>query len=241
MFFEPVQVPDTIFETGFSQLPGGPNHTNLHALNDHSYGPCALGNLNQSMFALCNEYHAVKLSQREVDAKRLQVPLIISEFGACLGGETCITEITGLTEACDSQLASWAYWQFKKYGDLTTTAMTGNEGFYNEDGTLQEDKVKALTRTYVQAAQGTLQSVSFDSTSGSFVSSYLLDVSVIAPTVVFYSQDYWYEKGVAFTVKAGGKELDGGNDFTIDYSERNYVKILFEDATFHNQTITVSA
>ena len=91
----------------------------------------------------------MKVAQRLTDAKRLHIPLIFSEFGACLGGETCVTEITGLTKACDDNLASWSYWQFKKYGDLTTTAMTGNEGFYNEDGSLQQDKVKALTRTYI--------------------------------------------------------------------------------------------
>ena len=77
--------------------------------------------------------------------------MIISEFGACLGGETCVAEIQSLTEVCDEHLASWAYWQFKKFGDLTTTAGIGSEGFYNSDGTLQHDKVKALTRTYPQA------------------------------------------------------------------------------------------
>ena len=57
MFFEPVQVPDTIFQAGFSELPGGTNYTNLHVLNDHSYSPCALGDFNTSIYPICNEYH----------------------------------------------------------------------------------------------------------------------------------------------------------------------------------------
>ena len=151
MFFEPAQIPDVFLASGFSQVPGGTNYTHLHVMNDHSYGPCALGDLNSSYYPICKVYHEVKVSQRDKDAQKLSIPLIISEFGACLGGETCVEEITSLTEACDDSLASWAYWQFKKYGDLTTTAMTGNEGFYNEDGTLQSDKVKALTRSYILA------------------------------------------------------------------------------------------
>jgi hypothetical protein len=51
-------------------------------------------------------------------------------------------------------LTSWAYWQFKNYKDLTTSAGDRSEGFYNNDGSLQVQKIKALTRTYVKAAQG---------------------------------------------------------------------------------------
>jgi len=79
----------------------------------------------------------------------LNIPLIISEFGACLGGPTCAAEVQSVAEVCDEYLASWAYWQFKKFGDLTTTAGTGSEGFYNDDGSMQDDKVKTLTRTYM--------------------------------------------------------------------------------------------
>lgn len=46
-------------------------------------------------------------------------------------------------------MVGWAYWEFKKYADLTTSAGTGSEGFYNADGSLQTSKVKALTRTYL--------------------------------------------------------------------------------------------
>jgi hypothetical protein len=73
---------------------------------------------------------------RANDAKKAGVPLIFSEFGACMGSDTCIVEINGLLDATDANLASWAYWQYKKLGDLTTTAGTGSEGFYNDDGTL---------------------------------------------------------------------------------------------------------
>jgi len=77
------------------------------------------------------------------------VPLIISEFGACLTEGPCTQEIRQVTEVSDTYLAGWGYWQFKNYEDLTTSASTGSEGFYNQDGSLLAWKVKALARTYL--------------------------------------------------------------------------------------------
>lgn len=54
-----------------------------------------------------------------------------------------------MTEVSDKYLAGWGYWQFKNYEDLTTSAGTASEGFYNPDGSLQAWKVKALARTYM--------------------------------------------------------------------------------------------
>ena len=151
MFFEPAQIPDVFFPAGFTELPGGANQSSLHVMNDHSYGPCALGEVSSDIFPLCKEYHEVKLSQRDSDAKKFNVPLIISEFGACPESDSCVAEVQSLVEVCDEHLSSWAYWQFKKYGDLTTTAMDTSEGFYTSEGFLQARKIKALTRTYFKA------------------------------------------------------------------------------------------
>ncbi len=49
----------------------------------------------------------------------------------------------------------WSYWQFKKYQDLTTAASPATtESFYNEDGELEINKVRALSRSYAQAIAG---------------------------------------------------------------------------------------
>ena len=52
-----------------------------------------------------------------------------------------------MCDVADEHLVGWAYWQFKYYEDLTTSAGTGSEGFYNQDGSLQEWKAKALARS----------------------------------------------------------------------------------------------
>lgn len=50
---------------------------------------------------------------------------------------------------------SWTYWQFKYYHDITTAANPGTtESFYDENGGLQVNKVKALARPYAYAICG---------------------------------------------------------------------------------------
>ncbi len=49
----------------------------------------------------------------------------------------------------------WSYWQFKKYQDITTTTRPATaESFYTEDGQLEINKVRALSRSYAQAIAG---------------------------------------------------------------------------------------
>lgn len=89
-----------------------------------------------------------------------------------MGTEACVQEINLVTNALDEYLVGWAYWEFKNFGDLTTSAGTGSEGFYNNDGTLQNAKVKALARSYLPATQGTPLTFNFDSTYGDFEATY---------------------------------------------------------------------
>ena len=103
----------------------------------------------------CLRWHTKRIVARAEDAERLGVPLMITEFGACLTEGPCSTEIRQVTNACDDNLAGWAYWQLKDFEDITTTAGDQAEGFYNKDGTLQDWKVKALARSYMQRTQGT--------------------------------------------------------------------------------------
>lgn len=159
-YFETGQYPDSyqgyVFDAGFTTPPGGNISSPNHVLNDHSYccqldtHMCDSGEPNVNKSKECSDWHGLRIQTREKNAKSLGVPLIISEFGACYGSDVCAREITQVADECDKALAGWAYWQFKYYADLTTTAGTGSEGFYNKDGSLQDKKVKALSRTYMQ-------------------------------------------------------------------------------------------
>jgi endoglycosylceramidase len=51
--------------------------------------------------------------------------------------------------------SGWSYWQFKKYQDLTTAASPATtESFYTDDGELELNKVRALSRSYAHAIAG---------------------------------------------------------------------------------------
>lgn len=168
MFFEPGMYGDMlpfgktgIVETlGFATPPGAEKGSDAHVLNEHTYccqlatDMCPHGEPLASRMSECLPWHEKRIGTRSKDAEGLGIPLIISEFGACLDSEVCADEITFVAETTDKYLAGWAYWEFKPFHDLTTSAGTGSEGFYNKDGTLQHKKMRALTRPYLRNAQG---------------------------------------------------------------------------------------
>jgi hypothetical protein len=65
-----------------------------------------------------------------------------------LDNTNCYREITQVADVAEENLVGWAYWQFKTFKDFTSLNFLGSEGFYNNDGTVQKIKVKALTRPY---------------------------------------------------------------------------------------------
>jgi hypothetical protein len=181
-------------------------------LNDHTYccqlspGICgATGEPTLANADKCLNFHRKKLGTRAVDAKRLGVPLYNSEFGACMDSVECVQEINQVADVNEEVGSSgWAYWEFKTYKDLTTSAGSRSEGFYNFDGSLQSKKVKALARTYVQYAQGTVQHSKFATNdqdklmAGQFVADIEIDTSISAPTEIFAlknAEDAWYPNG----------------------------------------------
>ena len=207
MFFEPGQFPDEIpgivLHLGFKTPPGGQIGSPNHVLNDHTYccqlspAICAqTGEPGPETAEQCLAWHQQRVSKRDQDAKKLGIPLIISEFGACMDSDNCAREIDQVAEVCDDALASWAYWEFKPFHDLTTSAGDRSEGFYNKDGTLEVSKVKSLVRTYVKKAQGQLfaqnfipDSKSSQGTPGTFQASIIIDTSIDAPSVIHAFQD----------------------------------------------------
>ena len=139
--------------------------------------------------------------------------------------QSCVQESTSVTEVCDEHLTGWAYWQFKNFGDLTTTAGTSSEGFYNKDGSLQQGKVKALSRTYLQITQGDLVSMKFNSTNSNFDAKFTVDTSIQQPSVLYWSKAY-YPLGFNFNIiDAQGNSLSmESGDYNLDLSTVNYAK-----------------
>ena len=82
-------------------------------------------------------------------------------------------------------LVGWSYWQFKHYEDLTTSAGTGSEGFYSADGSLQDWKAKALSRSYLQFTQGVLEKQVFNTETSALHAQFKVKTHIKAPTVIY--------------------------------------------------------
>ena len=104
MWFEPFPFPDElgvlggqVFHVGYQKPPGGEIGSNVHVLNDHTYccqaglKACPNGepNVDGNWPQKCNKFHTKRISKRSEDAERLGVPLVITEFGACITEEAC--------------------------------------------------------------------------------------------------------------------------------------------------------
>lgn len=83
MMFEPGLI-DQLYPVGFEKPPGGEIGSTNHILNDHIY--CLPEQLTA---VVCGFYQEAKFEMRTQDAKRLGIPWIVSEFGACWDNESC--------------------------------------------------------------------------------------------------------------------------------------------------------
>ena len=206
MMFEGTQFPDIVGvmggivnPVGFQELPGGNDSASTQVLNEHTYccqmgaSVCATGEPPLSLRSECESFHSRRLDQRQKDAARLGVPLMITEFGACFDSDNCAMEIELVTDKADAVNAGWAYWEFKNYWDFTTSAGTGSEGFYNMDGSLQDKKIKALSRSYLPYTQGRLTSLKFHADTGDFAAAFVVDTTIAEPSVLFVSEEFWFK------------------------------------------------
>ena len=104
MWFEPLPQPDTlpiaggsVSPVGFERPPGAQPGSPNHVLNEHTYccamdyeaGVCKDMEPTLAGAESCMKFHRAKLQTRSADAKRLKVPLVITEFGACFTEGPC--------------------------------------------------------------------------------------------------------------------------------------------------------
>jgi hypothetical protein len=147
-----------------------------------------------------------------------------------MDSDDCAREINQVADISDDNLNGWAYWQFKTYKDLATSAGDRSEGFYNLDGSIETMKVKALCRSYVKSAQGTVVSMNFNTTTAEFNAEIRVDTDISASTeihaLVGNSTVAWYPNGVKVTFETP-KALHG-TDPQINYHQVGstiYVKV----------------
>ena len=206
MLFEPIPFPDTLPLFGgqalstFSQTPVNPS-IRKQMFNVHSYccaadqNICKDGEPKVSDAGTCGDFHDRKLKKNKEQANDIGIPIIVTEFGACSSSKACYYEMIGFEKAADKYLTSWAYWMFKAYHDHTTTAAENEEGIFNDDGSIQNIKEKALSRTYIQYYQGIPLEVNFNDDTSDFYAMFKYDKNIKEPSILYLNKDLNYKDG----------------------------------------------
>ena len=207
MLFEPIPFPDTLPLFGghalgtFTKTPVD-NTIRKQMFNVHSYCCAADQNICKDgepklsdANGKCADFHDRKLKKNKQQANDIGIPIIVTEFGACSSSKACYYEMIGFEKAADKYLTSWCYWMYKSYNDHTTTAAENEEGIFNDDGTIQNMKEIALSRTYIQYYQGIPLEVIFNDETNEFLARFKYDKNINEPSVLYLNKDLKYKDG----------------------------------------------
>jgi len=189
---------DIIGASGFTVGPGGRAYNDRQAYSYHVYCSPTDREGDPRNIIVCAGEDFVEYEIAVNDARRLGGGSFMTEFGALGNLTSSIEDIDWITDAADSFFQSWTYWQFKYFADLTTSG-TG-EGFYNKDGVLEENKLKALSRAYPRAIAGTPEYFSFEPRNAEFKLEYRIDTGITQATEIYLNEKYWYPKGYSVTL-----------------------------------------
>ena len=241
LFFENTPVPDTlpifggIFLGSMSEKPAGDEVPQVY--NFHTYcclsgtDTCAHGEATyEKSISVCPTFHRKQLDKEIKTATNLNVPMFLTEFGACSDSKACYNEILSVVKITEENFISWSYWNYKPYGDHTTSAieMVSYEGIYNDDGTVQNIKEKGLSRAYVMYYQGKPIDFKYETDSDTnFETSFEYHKNITEPSVLYYNKDFFYKNGYEIKVIDDNtkEDLVKNNKVTLDKSKANYISI----------------
>lgn len=186
----------------------------------------------------CPDYHKKKLKKNLQDAAELNVPLIVSEFGACSDSEACYHEVAGFVKEAEPNFISWMYWNYKPYGDFTTSAiaLVKKEGIFQEDGSIQEVKERSLTRAYVQYYQGKPLFFKADENKHGFETEFVFDKSIEGPNVIYLNREKFFKRGSKVEVLCNDEEVECD---IKEEKESNYITIEGINESYDGKAIKI--
>lgn len=194
IFFENIVVAMTV---GFTEGPGGAEYNDRQVFSYHVY--CGFTPTNVFIKYGCKAIDWIQYSGKLKKAESLGFSTFLTEFGALYNSADEVQEIGSVARTAENRFQSWAYWQFKNFHDITTSSLGSQEGFYLENGQLQENKIAALAVTYVYALCGQPISNDFDRGTG----MYILEFNpgkCSKNSEIYISEDYYYkERGFKFS------------------------------------------
>lgn len=242
IFFEPLTI--DYWPSGFETTPGGSEYDDRQALAYHIY--CPFHDPSIPAAGACDLINTELFTMRIKDAERLGGGLVMTEFGASKDVTYDLYGLNYLAEKMDKYSQSWMYWQYKYYSDITTCTPEG-EALYLTNGTVCEDKLRILSRTYPMAIAGNVLSYGFHVGSGMFDMSYQPWVTgtpsatdSLCPysrtTTVYYNQKLHYEYGINVNVtitNLDGVELElpKGIALNVNCQDNQYIHLVHSAVT----------
>jgi endoglycosylceramidase len=250
-FFEPLVLEsyENVLPTRVTDFPPGGPGADLHTgLGDgrsvfayHSYCPSNPDG-SPSHLPLCREliHAAWKGVDRNLEHLGFTVGGFLTEFGAVGDNETDVELLEWQTAKADDALQSWSYWTYKSFDDVTTQN-SHTETFFNEDGSYQVPKIKALSRTYAQAIAGKPSAMSFDSSNGLFELTFQVSSASSSScgdiiTEIFMHMTFYYPNGWQISVvkTSDGSEVSGYttpivNSGTTDLGDWQVIGLAIDD------------
>ena len=201
IFYEPS--PATIYPTGFQSGPGGPEYNDRNVFSYHIYCTDVKQNGDPKSQVICDTEDTTFMEIRVNEAKRLGGGAFMTEWGANSNETSGLRQIDALTGYADDYLQSWTYWQFKWYRDYTTqNHPPQGESLYDQDGNLELNKLRKLSRTYAPIIAGRPILMSFNPNTAAFVLEYAIDKTVSQnDSEIYLNEALHYPNGFTISIK----------------------------------------
>lgn len=158
---------------------------------------------------LCKVVDDVWYKLRHQYGRDMNVTPIINEFGALPDTEDVAFTLKHELSLMSGDAYSWAYWAYKSFGDITTAfdEVEGlNEGLFNQNGSVQHNKVKYLSHPYPQFTAGTQQSATFDFDAETLTLEYT--TSGVGQATEIQLGEYWYGFGRSAKITEGAEAVE---------------------------------
>lgn len=222
IMFEPA-VTETFLmqQTGFTQGPGSNPNATVFAFHNYCENQDAQGDITNvtSCQNTLNGYWALERANR---AKLPGSGAFLTEFGAVGAAESSAESLSFILDLADQDLVPWAYWSYKYYDDITTQNDV-SETLFNPDGSVQQLKLAALSRTYaplIAALPRAPISLHFNSSSKAFSLSYTANPALAnQTTTIFFNEAVHYPAGIQTSVVPAGAA-------SVKQTETNYLQLV---------------
>lgn len=176
--------------------PGGPTYNDRQALAYHIYCPNDEAG-DPVLLPVCHQIVKKSWDIFNQTSRRIGGGYFLTEFGATGNDKNSTDFLDTMLNHADAHLASWTYWTWKSFEDITTENPQ-TETLYEPDGSLQMAKLSTLSRTYAQAIAGHPIDMSYDPHSSEFRLDYMIVSGITGMTEIYFNEHLHYSNG--FTV-----------------------------------------